>query len=196
MKKHRHFETPIEKHKRKELAKHKQSKRRGRSRYWGNYLKIQSLQIEIASFFDTSDFTLTGDSISPRCNNRFSKLKLFPRTRAIAPPHFPNGWPHLCFVLLIKGRSPLVNQTQLQLLPRGLSWSIPPECHVECTWELVLVVQVLVLFNVALALMGSFHRTRASLSIISVVGLLAGSSGIFKNKLSWLGSNDVSGVQH
>jgi small subunit ribosomal protein S21 len=33
MKKHRHFETPIEKHKRKELAKHKQSKRRGRSRY-------------------------------------------------------------------------------------------------------------------------------------------------------------------
>jgi small subunit ribosomal protein S21 len=33
MKKHRHFETPIEKHKRKELAKHKQRKRRGRSRY-------------------------------------------------------------------------------------------------------------------------------------------------------------------
>ena len=29
MKKHRHFETPIEKHKRKEKAKHKQRKRRG-----------------------------------------------------------------------------------------------------------------------------------------------------------------------
>lgn len=33
IKKHRHFETPIEKHKRKELAKHKQRKRRGRNRY-------------------------------------------------------------------------------------------------------------------------------------------------------------------
>jgi small subunit ribosomal protein S21 len=32
MKKHRHFETPIEKHKRKEKAKHKQRKRRGQSR--------------------------------------------------------------------------------------------------------------------------------------------------------------------
>ena len=32
IKKHRHFETPIEKQKRKELAKHKQRKRRGRSR--------------------------------------------------------------------------------------------------------------------------------------------------------------------
>jgi small subunit ribosomal protein S21 len=30
MRKHRHFETPIEKRKRKELAKHKQSKRRSR----------------------------------------------------------------------------------------------------------------------------------------------------------------------
>ena len=32
MRKHRHFETPIEKHKRKEKAKHKQRKRRGQSR--------------------------------------------------------------------------------------------------------------------------------------------------------------------
>ncbi len=32
MKKHRHFETPIEKYKRKEKAKHKQRKRRGQSR--------------------------------------------------------------------------------------------------------------------------------------------------------------------
>ncbi len=53
IKQHRHFETPIEKHKRKEKAKHKQRKRRGRSRYWGSYLKIQSRQIEIVSFFDT-----------------------------------------------------------------------------------------------------------------------------------------------
>ncbi|WP_036533118.1 30S ribosomal protein S21 [Neosynechococcus sphagnicola] len=30
MRKHRHFETPIEKRKRKELAKHKQRKRRSR----------------------------------------------------------------------------------------------------------------------------------------------------------------------
>jgi small subunit ribosomal protein S21 len=30
MKKHRHFETPIEKRKRKELAKHKQRKRKSR----------------------------------------------------------------------------------------------------------------------------------------------------------------------
>ncbi|BAT56212.1 ribosomal protein S21 [Nostoc sp. NIES-3756] len=31
IKKHRHFETPIEKRKRKEIAKHRQSKRRFRS---------------------------------------------------------------------------------------------------------------------------------------------------------------------
>ncbi|MCG6138615.1 MULTISPECIES: 30S ribosomal protein S21 [Nostocaceae] len=31
MRKHRHFETPIEKRKRKEIAKHKQSKRRFRT---------------------------------------------------------------------------------------------------------------------------------------------------------------------
>ena len=31
MRKHRHFETPLEKRKRKEVAKHKQSKRRFRN---------------------------------------------------------------------------------------------------------------------------------------------------------------------
>ena len=31
MRKHRHFETPIEKRKRKEIAKHKQRKRRSRN---------------------------------------------------------------------------------------------------------------------------------------------------------------------
>ncbi len=34
MRKHRHFETPIEKRKRKEIAKHKQRKRK--FRYWLN----------------------------------------------------------------------------------------------------------------------------------------------------------------
>ncbi|HEY9875724.1 MAG TPA: 30S ribosomal protein S21 [Candidatus Obscuribacterales bacterium] len=33
IKKHRHFETPIEKRKRKAIAKHKQRRKRSRSRY-------------------------------------------------------------------------------------------------------------------------------------------------------------------
>lgn len=81
----------------------------------------------------------------------------------LSPP--PHSWsvstckrclPHSP-ILLIKGRSPLQNQAQLQLLPMSsFRRCVPPERHIDCCSQPVLVVQVLVLAQVALGIMVCF----------------------------------------